>query len=169
MGELYMKIRIFLLMFFVLVSCMFSAHSAFASHNQQTDKLLAGATEPEGVVFEIISRRADYLDWAIPEVERLSRLLRKKYPQMPVAVVSHSREQFALTMANKAVHKQTHAKVRSLVTEQDIPVHVCGVNAERKGVSAKAFPDYVDVADSGPDQIGLYKQMGYEVIVITGH
>lgn len=161
-----MKIRFFLLLFFVLMSCM---SNAFASHIQQVDKLLAGVTEPEGVVFEIMSRRADYLDWAIPEVERLSKLMRQKYPQLPVAVVSHSREQFALSTANKATHKQTHVKIQSLVSEQDIPVHVCGVNAARKGMSPKAFPDYIDVADSGPDQIGLYRQMGYELIVITGH
>ena len=161
-----MKIRFFLLLFFVLLSW---ASSAYASHNRQVDKVLAGAVEPEGVVFEIISRRADYLDWAIPEVGRLSTLLRKKFPRLPVVVVSHSREQFALTTANKGKHQQTHAKVQSLVTDKDISVHVCGINAERKGVSATAFPDYVDVADSGPDQIGLYKQMGYEVILITGH
>ena len=159
-----MKIRIYCVLFYVL----FYAASAYATHDQQMERLLARAIEPEGVVFEIISRKADFLDWAIPEVERLSLKLRKKYPNIPVAVVSHSREQFALTTANSTRHGQLHKKVQSLVADQHIPVHVCGVNAQRKGVSATAFPDYVDVADSGPAQIGSYKQMGYEVILITG-
>ena len=62
-----------------------------------------------------------------------------------------------------------YSKVKSLVELQNIPIHVCGVNAERRGLRSKDFTEYVDVSESGPIQVGLYREMGYVVIMITGH
>jgi hypothetical protein len=45
-------------------------------------------------------------------------------------------------------------------------VHVCETHAGWYGVTAEDFPDYVNVAPTGPGQISLYLELGYELIVI---
>jgi hypothetical protein len=45
-------------------------------------------------------------------------------------------------------------------------VHVCETHAGWYGVTAEDFPDYVDVAPTGPGQINLYQELGYDLIVI---
>lgn len=153
----------------LMLSFLLNPVIAFASHDRQLDELLASKTEIDGVVFEVISRRSDYLNWAIIEIEKMSEQLRKRFPDIQLAVVSHSREQFALATGKREEFQGLHKKVQSLVVDKDIPVHVCGINAERKGLDAGDFPAYVDVSESGPIQIGIYKEMGYKVILITRH
>jgi len=48
--------------------------------------------------------------------------------------------------------------------EKNIHVHVCGVHASWRSMTAEDFPDYVDVAPSGPAQINQYRTLGYVVI-----
>ena len=57
-----------------------------------------------------------------------------------------------------------HQQVESLVAD-DVPVHVCETHAGWYGVSAEDFPDYVDVAPTGPGQIELYRELDYQLIV----
>ena len=45
-------------------------------------------------------------------------------------------------------------------------LHVCETHAGWYGVSAEDFPDYVDVAPTGPGQVSLYQELGYDLIVI---
>ena len=33
-------------------------------------------------------------------------------------------------------------------------------------VTAEDFPDYVDVAPTGPGQVNLYRELGYDVVVM---
>ena len=128
------KFSIFLLCFAML------ANPVWASHDTQLDRIMQ-AEQPPGIVFDVMSRKADYLDWAIKEINRLSQKIRSRYPKLPIAVVSHSREQFALANDQKSGYQEMHRQVKSLVEEQDIPVHVCGVSVERRGLDAKDFPE----------------------------
>ncbi len=51
---------------------------------------------PFGVVFEIVEHDENALQWAIPAIDRYVRQLRKRFPDIGLAVVSHGREEFAL-------------------------------------------------------------------------
>ena len=79
--------------------------------------------------------------------------------------MSHGREEFALQTRYQDENAQIHQQVQALVAE-DVPVHVCETHAGWYGVSAEDFPDYVDVAPTGPGQVSLYQELGYDLIVI---
>lgn len=130
----------------------------------EVDRLIAGGDEPAGVVFEIIESDEEDLLWALPKIARLGERLRQRFPGLPVVVVTHGAEQFGL-LASEAVGPlaPAHEAVKSLAAS-DIGVHVCGVHASWQGNTPEDFPDYVDVAASGPAQINDYANLGYEVI-----
>jgi intracellular sulfur oxidation DsrE/DsrF family protein len=121
---------------------------------------------PFGVVFEIVERDKDALDWAMPEVKKYAAIIRERFPELGIAVVTHGKEQFALMKSNGEKKQKVQQLVKSLVQDQDIPVHICGTHASWYDKSAKDFPDYVDVAPAGPTQINNYTDMGYELIVL---
>lgn len=141
---------------------------SFAYANEKVDGLLAQATPPEGVVFEIASGDINTLKLAIPAIQRHSDALRKKFPDLSIAVVSHGREQFSLTRNNDKKYAQVHQGVQSLVKNSHISVYVCETYAGRKGLDAADFPDYIDVAAAGPAQINDYVSLGYVLIRIRG-
>ncbi len=128
------------------------------------DEIAARDRPPAGVVFEIVQGQADALDWAIPRVAADARRLRERFPGLPVAVVSHGFEQFALKRDGAA--PGLHRQVQDLVSD-DVPVHVCGTHASWYDVTAEDFPDYIDVAPSGPAQINAYRELGYELLIVT--
>jgi len=128
---------------------------------------LLNATEPpQGVVFEVVESDSDALDWAIPQIRRHVSQLRKRFPGIEIAVVTHGSEQFALTAANRSENTAIHQGVQSLLQDGDVPVHVCGTHAGWFGVDPEDFPDYVDVAPAGPAQIHQYEELGYELVLI---
>lgn len=147
-----------------LLLCL-SASTVAVADQKAVSALLARDEAPAGVVFEVIAG-ADGLRWAIPQIERYSTQLRQRFTNLPIAVVTHGREQFALQASEEAEYAEVHAKVRSLVAEQDIPVHVCETHASWRGVSPEDFPDYVDVTPAGPAQINDYQALGYELVVV---
>ncbi|MBT2969528.1 MAG: hypothetical protein B6D72_09030 [gamma proteobacterium symbiont of Ctena orbiculata] len=134
----------------------------------QVDRLLEAEEEPAGVVFEIIEDDDDALGWALPKVARLSTKLRARFPELPIAVVSHGREQFGL-LADEAdgLLAPIHDKARQLQSE-DIDLHVCGVHAGWDGYTPEDYPAYVDVSPSGPAQIRDYRNLGFVLIVLQG-
>jgi len=138
-----------------------------ASSSDSVEEILQLKKPPEGVVFEIVSSDPDFLKQAIPEVKRYIRNLRSKFPGLPVAVVTHGDEQFALTRENQANYKQLHSEIVSLKQDADIPIHVCGAYASWKNVSPEEFPDYVDVSATGPAEIRQYQEFGFRKIVIS--
>ena len=148
----------------LLSSLVFIAlcYSAFASENYQTQvaNMIAAGNPPEGVVFEIVDRDGQYLDGALPEVQRLAKLLREKYPQLDIAVVTHGSEQFALMKNKLAGNTALSNSLKSLV-DSDVPVHVCGTFAEWKGVAPEQFSELVNVAAAGPAQINDSRRLGY--------
>lgn len=149
----------------LLLALLLGAGNAALCDQGAVDALLAREAAPAGVVFEVIAG-ADGLRWAIPQVQRYSVQLRERFADLPIAVVTHGREQFALQTSEQAEYTEVHAKVRSLVSEQQIPVHVCETHASWRGVSPEEFPDYVDVTPAGPVQIKNYQELGYELVVV---
>lgn len=139
---------------------------ANADNQTKIDKLLKEETSPFGVVFEIVERDKNALDWAIPEVQKYASIIRKRFPDIGIAVVTHGKEQFALMKSENKNKEKVQQLVKSLVQDQNIPVHVCGTHASWYNKSAKDFPDYVDVAPAGPTQIEDYTEMGYVLIVL---
>ncbi len=134
---------------------------AHAGLQADVDQILARAEPPAGVVFEIVSRDAELLQTVIPAVRRHSARLRGRFPGLAIAVVSHGREQFALVTEGRAERERLHTQISAMSQREDIAVHVCGTHAGWRGVAAEDFPDYVDVAPSGPAQIAVYVELGY--------
>lgn len=132
----------------------------------QIESLLKQDKPPAGIVFEIVSDDEDLLADMLPQVRRWITRLREKFPELPIAIVSHGKEQFALASSDSSSEKDTHSITRGLV-EDGIDVHVCGTHAGWYGVSPEDFPDYVDVSPVGPTQIDDYEEMGYELIFLT--
>ena len=147
---------------FIAVSLVFLGQ---ASANSDVDNLLAQSTTPDGVVFEIVESDKSALEYLLPRVREAITKIREKFPDTDFAVVSHGREEFALQTRYQTEQSEIHNAVLSLVAEE-IPVYVCETHAGWYGVSADNFPDYVEVAPSGPGQINLYLELGYQLIVI---
>ena len=139
---------------------------AVASDREKVAGILAAENPPFGVVFEIVEGSKSDLRWAIAAVKKYSDQLRKRFPDMGIAVVSHGSEQFGLMKSEAENYKEVHTAVKSLVQDDSIPVHVCGTHASWYGKSAEDFPDYVDVSPAGPTEIANYVDMGYEKIVL---
>lgn len=135
---------------------------AFAG--SEVERLLASDTAPAGVVFEVVEEDDDALAWALPEVNRLAERLRAHFPGLPVAVVTHGLEQFGLlSIESSGSLAVVHDEARSL-TESQIDLHACGVHASWYGHGPEDFPDYVDLAASGPALLNDYRSLGYDVI-----
>lgn len=133
--------------------------------NADVETLLARAEAPHGVVFEIVEADESALDELLPRVRAAIRSIRERFPQTEFAVVSHGREEFALQRQYRDAYAGVHRQVQALVAEE-VPVHVCETHAGWYGVSADDFPDYVNVAPTGPGQIQLYRELGYELVIM---
>ena len=153
----YLSIMIFLLLVPLI--------SLQASNLDEVNEILAMEQSPLGVVFEIVEGDGDALEWAIPTANHYVSLLRKRFPDIGLAVVSHGSEQFGLMKSNQEKKAEVHKTVLSLVAN-DVPVHVCGTHASWRGKEASDFPEYVDVAPAGPTEIKNYEEMGYIKIVL---
>jgi len=130
----------------------------------EVERLLAAAAPPAGVVFEIVDEDEDALAWALPMVAGFSERLRARFSELPIAVVTHGREQFGLlTREAEGSLAGLHGQARAL-RATEIDLHVCGTHAGWLGYVPEDFPDYVDVSASGPAQIRDYRNLGYELI-----
>ncbi len=117
------------------------------------------------MVFEIVTEDEDGLEWALPAVEHAIRRLRERFPDLPVAVVSHGEEMFALT--HDDVDKETRMRLARLTRALGAPVHVCGTFAGWRGLAPEDFTDEVDVAAAGPAQVNDYRALGWTVVRVT--
>jgi intracellular sulfur oxidation DsrE/DsrF family protein len=147
-------------------ACLLGLSPTVLGKNYTLNEVLALSSEPDGVVIEIVTGDAEGLGWALPRAQEYIKQLRVRFPDLPVAVVTHGREQFALSRKNQSASETTHNNLRSLIEESRVPVHVCGTYAGWRGLSEEDFPDYVNVSASGPAQINDYKAVGYLLIVI---
>ncbi len=133
--------------------------------NDDVEKLLAQSEPPHGIVFEIVEADESALQNLLPRVRDAIEKVRARFPATEFAVVSHGKEEFALQSQYRGEYTEIHQQVQSLVAD-DVPVHVCENHASWYGVSAEDFPDYVNVAPTGPGQIRLYQELGYHLIII---
>jgi intracellular sulfur oxidation DsrE/DsrF family protein len=130
----------------------------------QIEHLLDAQSEPDGVVFEILEEDEDALTWALPLIRQLAERLRTRFPELPITVVSHGSEQFALlAAASEGPLAEIHDEARDLAASQ-IELHVCGAHAGWYGYGADDFPDHIDVAASAPALINDYRALGYEIV-----
>lgn len=127
--------------------------------------VLDDPARPGGVVFEIVAADDAYLNLALPQIEQMTAQLRERFPDLPVAVVTHGGEQFSLTHQEADEHEIAHASAQALV-RNNVPIHVCGTHASWRKLGREDFPDYVDVAPSGPAQVRAYEALGYELILL---
>ena len=133
---------------------------ASSNNIDQVQLLIDKGVAPEGVVFEIANKDKKFLDWALQEAEKSSKILLNKFPGLDIAVVTHGSEQFALTKQQLEHNTPLNDVLKSIVNS-NIQVHVCGTHAERKGVEPEDFSELVDVAAEGPAQINDYVKLGY--------
>ena len=138
---------------------------ALALSTQEVDDLLALSEPPDGVVFEIVEADQWALADLLPAVKHAIERIRAQHPQTGFAVVSHGREEFALQTRYQDEYAAIHQLTQSLVAD-DVPVHVCETHAGWYGVTAEDFPDYVNVAPTGPGQANLYQELGYHLIIV---
>jgi intracellular sulfur oxidation DsrE/DsrF family protein len=158
------KVFVFNLLFFsFLVSSVANSETRTESSQAHIDEIIKLKEEPAGIVFEIVTGQKDGLEWALPMVKKYIGQLRKRFPELDVAVVSHGREEFALQKDSQ--NKKVHSLTQQLVKE-GVPVHVCETYANYKGVSAEDFPEYVNVSTTGPAQINDYVAVGYLLVKI---
>lgn len=156
--------------FIKLIVSILLLHSGLAlasSGNQaQIEKLLSSDSAPFGVVFEVIESNADELDWIFPRIKEYADTLRKRFPDIGIAVVSHGKEEFGLLKESQNKRKNVHKLVKSLVQTNNIAVHVCGTHASWYDKKPEDFPEYINVSPAGPTEIENYIDMGYRHVVI---
>lgn len=138
---------------------------ASCANGTTLDKVLTAKERPEGVVIEIVTGDTHGLDWALPQAQSYIRQLRQRFPDIHITIVTHGREQFALQKKQQGKQTKIHSLTKSLQKE-DIQLHVCGTYAGWEGLSADDFPEYVDVAPTGPAQVNDYRALGYKLIMI---
>lgn len=129
------------------------------------DDLLARNLTPAGVAFEVATRDAEALRWALPQIRRDTARLRARFPGIDIAVVTHGNEQFALTRARETQNAALHADVRALAAG-DVPVHVCETFAARRQLAPEDFPPHVQVTAAGPVHVKNYMALGYERVLV---
>jgi hypothetical protein len=130
----------------------------------QIEHLLDEGSEPAGVVFEILEEDEDALTWALPLVQQLAERLRARFPELPITVVTHGREQFGLlAVETEGPLAEIHGEAQDLVASQ-VDLHVCGAHASWYGHAPEDFPAYIDVAASGPALINDYRALGFEIV-----
>lgn len=130
------------------------------------EQLLESPAAPAGVVFEIADRDPQALEFALPWVRQAAERLEERFPGLPMALVTHGQEMFALQEQGKERSAALHAQAQHLKQDKGIPVHVCETFAGWKGVAPEAFPSYVDVAPSGPAQINNYLALDYRRLLV---
>ena len=130
------------------------------------DELLARPVAPPGVVFEIVDRDPRALDVALPWVKQAAQRLKARFPGVPMALVTHGQEMFALQTGERTGNPAIHQIAESLSRDDGIPVHVCETYAGRRGLAAENFPAYIDVAPTGPTQLRNYEALDYVRLVV---
>ena len=148
----------------LLLSVSVNLFGADYRHNG-VDQLLATEREPDGVVFELIAWEDNTWDWASPMILALTKQLRKKYPAIDIALVSHGAELFDLAL-NQNNTSQSSIKLLENLSNNNVEIHVCGRYASFKGLGVDDFLSFVDVAPSGPAQLEDYIKLGFEHIVL---
>ena len=149
--------RLAILLLAVVNACASAGESAVQA-------LIDRDAPPPGVVFELVENDHEALQTLLPRILGYIDILREQHPDIGIAVVSHGNEQFALSRRQRNAREQLHDAVEGLVRERDVEVAVCATYASWRDVPPEAFPDYVQVVESGPARINDFRALGYRVI-----
>ncbi len=133
---------------------------------QEEVSSLLEAREPPGVLFLVMEQDEDALVWVLPRILHYTQQLRGKWPQLPIAALSHGEEMLALVNEFAPLYPEVHRILNTLVHEHELSFHVCGTFAEMSGYADTEFSDEVDVVPFGPAQIENYRILDYAVISI---
>jgi intracellular sulfur oxidation DsrE/DsrF family protein len=170
------NIRIFkgyvLSMLALIASCILSptliaAEQLNENEYPELDEILTitqAAEPPQGVVFVIYEYDYDAMEWVTPRLKQYVALLRDRFGELQISVVSHGDELLSLTTEQKPIFARVHEDIQELVEKYHIQFHVCGAYASFNGLTEEDFPDYIDVVPFGPAQIADYRMVGYELI-----
>lgn len=156
----------FILFSFLLGFMTASVQAQPSKIHPQVQKILQQTEPPEGVVFDIETLDSNALDSMAPYVTQQIELIRQRYPEVDIAVVSHGAEEFALQKQAQSENADLHTMFNQLVTEQSVSIHVCGAVGGLKNLTREDFPEFVSYSDSGMAQLNDYKALGYQVVVI---
>ena len=148
-----------------LIALLLASLPALASPST-LEALLNRKTAPPGVVFEIVDNDPKALGFALPWVKQAAQRLKARFPTVPMALVTHGQEMFALQTQKRSGNENVHQIAQSLSRDDGIQVHVCETYANRRGLATEDFPDYVDVAPEGPAQIRNYEALDYVRVVV---
>ena len=131
----------------------------------QINRILAGPA-PEGVVFLVMEHDQEALQWVLPRVADYTRQLRGNWPKLPVVLISHGDEMFALRSEYEVVYPEIHRMARRLVEEQEVLFNVCEAWASNEGVVWTEFPRFVDVVPFAPAEIENYRALEYRIVSV---
>jgi len=137
-----------------------------AAPGDEVARLVAAATPPPGVVFEVVTGDEAALRRLLPAIRDHARELRRRFPELPVAVLTHGSEQFSLLRENAGRYADLHALVGALGEEERIPVQVCGNHASWRSKGRSDFPDDVEVVSAAGAKLDEYRAAGFVVIVM---
>lgn len=158
---------IFLIFFFISSQCPAQEESITDPFPEQSemDEIYAGE-EPEGIVFLVMEHDEEALYWVLPRVIRYTQQLHERWGDLPIAVLSHGDEMFALVEEFKSLNEKLHQSIIELSNNYDVVFQVCGSYASFSDVDSSEFPDYIDVVPSAPAEITNYRQMEYKFIAL---
>lgn len=138
-----------------------------ANSHHEIEQIIQSNHEPFGVVFELVEGDKDAWQWAGPLLKSHTDALRKKYPDIAIAIVSHGYEQFQLTKSSAQTNQKTLNILTELVGKQSADLHVCGTHSSWYQVPDEDYIDIVDVAVSGPAKINDYLNLDYQLVELV--
>ena len=152
----------------LFISLMVFSFSAYGENTLHPDvqKMIQANQEPEGVVFEVETLDGDALNKLAGYIKFQVEQVRKSYPSVDIAVVSHGVEEYALQTKKQPENAGLHSLFNNLVSDSEVSLHVCGAVAGLNKLSQEDFPEFVSYSESGMAQINDYKALDYQVIVI---
>jgi intracellular sulfur oxidation DsrE/DsrF family protein len=121
---------------------------------------------PSGVVMHTREYDEAAFYWVAPRLEYYVLLIRKKFPALPLVILSHGDEIRSLTTAMASKYADVHSIIRRLVEKQGVDFQICGAYAAMNDLDESAYPGYVNVIPSAPTALSDYRDLGYEMISI---
>ncbi|MEJ2309839.1 MAG: hypothetical protein P8Z78_11045 [Gammaproteobacteria bacterium] len=121
---------------------------------------------PSGVVLHTREYDEAAFYWVAPRLEYYVLLIRKKYPAIPLVILSHGDEIRSLTTTMTSKYPDVHDIIRRLVEKQNVDFQICGAYAAMNNLDESAYPGYVNVIPSAPSALSEYRTLGYEIISI---
>jgi intracellular sulfur oxidation DsrE/DsrF family protein len=135
----------------------------------ELDEILHLVNESEnsqGVLLHTREYDEDAYIWVAPRLEYYVSLLRERYPEIPLIVISHGDEMRSLTVGNKTNYPDIHQTIQGLVEKHQVEFQVCASFANYNDIDVSEFPDYIQVIPSAPAAFTDYRELGFDLIEI---